>query len=169
MFIFRNHVNEGCKITPLLFGFPHLNPNEAHSLPLNHTLVSGQGYARAKWLAWLCRCWWRREMEQPPTSRTTCPPSWGTARRRTRSGQTSPCTSTCRSTPPSKGCARRMQLLLSTGTDGRCFQGLVNVLCPSPRARGGDQKVKIHCEPEATLKETQEMELQKGFCAKCHD
>ena len=167
--MFRKHVNEGCKITPLLFGFPHLNPNEAHSLPLNHILVSEQGCVRAKQSAWLCRCWWRGEMEQPSTSRTTHPPSWGTARRRTRSGRTSLCTSTCRSMWPWKGCPRRIRLLLSTGTDGGCFQGLFNVLSPSPRAWGGDQKVKIHCEPEATLKETQEMELQKKFCAKCRD
>lgn len=149
--------------------FPRLYPREVHSLTPNRTFVSGQGHGRETLSAWLCRCWWRGEMEQPPTSRTTCPPSWGTARRRTRSGQTSPCMSICGSTLPWRGCARRIRRLLSTGMGGGCVQGSVNVLSPSPRTRGGDQKFQIHCELEATLKKTQEMELQKWFCAECHN
>lgn len=49
------------------------------------------------------------------------------------------------------------------------MQGSVSVLSPSPGTWGGDQKFQIHCELEVTFKETQEMELQKCFCAECHN
>lgn len=59
-----------------------------------------------------CRCCCRAARPQPPRGRE----GWGTARRRTRSGRSSPCASIWRPTLPWEGWGKRMQLFSSAGT-----------------------------------------------------